>query len=113
MVRDRLVLGCQDEGAQARLFREKDCNLKALETLLISEATQEQLKDIGREDKPISINEAQKRRPNLPVRELNTQKSRCANTAVQSTKQAEPNVQHISGKICQRCRKSNHFHTAC
>lgn len=52
-----LVLGCRDKGARARLFRERDCDLKkALETLQISEATQEQLKDIGGEDKPISIN---------------------------------------------------------
>ena len=48
MLRDCLVLGCRDEGAQTRLFREKECNLKkALETLQISEATQEQLNDIG------------------------------------------------------------------
>ena len=42
MVRDRLVLGCRDKGAKARLFREKDCTLKkALEALQISETTQE------------------------------------------------------------------------
>ena len=36
MVRDRLVLGCQDKGAKARLFREKDCTLKkALEASFI------------------------------------------------------------------------------
>ena len=44
MVRDRLVLGCRDKGAKARLFREKDCRLKkALEALQISEATHEPL----------------------------------------------------------------------
>ena len=59
MIRDRLVLGCRDKGARARLFREKDCTLqKALESLQISEATQEQLKDIGGEDKPISVHAA-------------------------------------------------------
>jgi len=49
MIRDHLVLGCRNKGARARLFREKDCTLqKALESLQISEATQEQLKDIRR-----------------------------------------------------------------
>ena len=47
MVRDRLVLGCKDSAARARLFREKDCNLKkSIESLWISEATSEQLKKI-------------------------------------------------------------------
>ena len=48
MLRDRLVLGCRDKGAKARLFRETDYSLKkALEALQISEAAQEQLKEIG------------------------------------------------------------------
>ena len=47
MLRDRLVLGRYDRGARARLLQEKDCLLKkALETLQISEAAQEQLKGI-------------------------------------------------------------------
>jgi len=56
-LRDHLVLGCQDKGAQTRLFRERDCNLKkALEMLQISEGTQEQLKEISGEDKPSFVN---------------------------------------------------------
>jgi len=40
---DRLVLGCRDRGARARLFREKECSLqKALEALQISEVAQEE-----------------------------------------------------------------------
>ena len=47
MVRDRLVLGCKDSAARARLFREENCDLKrAVESLRISEATSEQLKEI-------------------------------------------------------------------
>ena len=57
MLRDCLALGCRDKAARAHLFREKDCSLKkALEALQISEATQEQLKDMGGEDSPNSIN---------------------------------------------------------
>ena len=57
MVRYHLILGCHDKGAKAWLFREKECTLKkALEALQISEATYEQLKNIGGEDNPISIN---------------------------------------------------------
>ena len=48
MVRDRLVLGARDKAARARLFREKECNLKkAIESLRISEVAQEQLRLIG------------------------------------------------------------------
>ena len=47
MIRDRLVLGCKDKAARARLFRQKECTLtNALEALRISEQTQEQLKQI-------------------------------------------------------------------
>ena len=38
MIRDRLVLGCKDKAARARLFRQMECTLKsALEALRISE----------------------------------------------------------------------------
>ena len=47
MVRDRLVLGCKDSAARTRLLREKSFDLKkAVESLRISEATSEQLKEI-------------------------------------------------------------------
>ena len=113
MLRDRLVLGCRDKGARARLFREKDCNLKkALETLQISEATQEQLKDIGGEEKPISINA------------VNTEKGK-AKPASKKAQHTEKQVckycggKHDAvrtkcpayGKTCRRCRKPNHFYT--
>ena len=112
MLRDRLVLGCR---ARARLFREKDCNLKkALETLQISETTQEQLKDIGGEEKPISINA------------VNTEKEK-AKPASKKAQHTEKQVckycggKHDTvrtkcpayGKTCRHCRKPNHFHTVC
>ena len=115
MLRDRLVLGCRDKGARARLFREKDCNLKkALETLQISEATQEQLKDIGGEEKPISINavntEKEKAKP-ASKKAQHTEKQVCKycggkHDAVRTKCPAY-------GKTCRRCRKPNHFHTVC
>ncbi|XP_072169477.1 uncharacterized protein [Diadema setosum] len=47
MIQDRLVMGCRDQGARARLFWEDECTLqKALDTLKISEATIQQLKVI-------------------------------------------------------------------
>ena len=47
MVRDRLVLCCNDSAARTRLFREKSCDLKkAVESLRISEMTSEQLKKL-------------------------------------------------------------------
>ena len=57
MLRDRLILGCRDRGAKARLFREKDCSLqKALEALQISEAAQKQLKGISDKGSPNPVN---------------------------------------------------------
>lgn len=56
MLRDKLVLGChtRDKGPRTRLFWEKDCDLqKVLEMLQISEATQEQLKQIGSKEQEI------------------------------------------------------------
>ena len=59
MVRDRLVLGCKDSAARTRLFREKECTLKkAIESLRISEAANEQLKKIEREDNQAPVNYA-------------------------------------------------------
>ena len=52
MLRDRLILGCRDKGARARLFRKKKCSLK--KALQISEVTHKQLRDIGGEDSPVS-----------------------------------------------------------
>ena len=53
---DRLVLGTHDRSARARLFREKDCDLrKTIEALRVSEATQHQLKDIGDQDEPHTV----------------------------------------------------------
>ena len=47
MIRDRLVLGTKDKATRARLFREKECDMKrAIESPRISELTQEQLKKI-------------------------------------------------------------------
>lgn len=56
MVRDRLVMGCRDQGARARLFREDECTMKkAFDMLKISEATtqQLQLKVITGSDQPL------------------------------------------------------------
>lgn len=51
VIRERLVLGCRDKAARARLFRQKESDLKnAVESLRISEATQEQLRKIGDEE---------------------------------------------------------------
>jgi len=118
MLRDRLVLGCQDKGARARLFRERDCNLKkTLETLQISEKTQEQLKEISGEDK-LSF-----------VSAIYTEKERVKSTSKQAQHTEEEKRQTCKycggkheairtkcpayGKICRRCKKVNHFHTVC
>ena len=79
MLRDRLVLGCKDKAARARLFRQKECDLKtALEALRISERTHEQLKQLATEEQektPVHAlrmdpqsNDASPRRNTIPTR---------------------------------------------
>ena len=113
MIRDRLVLGCRDKGARARLFREKDCTLqKALESLQISEATQEQLKDIGGEDKPISIYavSTDKVKPvNKRIQYPEKQVCKYCGGKHEAVRTKCP----AYGKTCRHCRKPNQFHTVC
>ena len=53
--------GLPGQRHQSSSFREKDCTLKkALEALQISEATQEQLKDMGSEDHPNAVSQNKK-----------------------------------------------------
>ena len=67
MGRDRLVLGCKDGAARTRLFREKSCDLKkAVESLRISEATSEQLKEIEGNGMHEPINYVDKEPPRKP-----------------------------------------------
>ena len=67
MVRHRLVLGCKDSAVRTRLFREKSCDLKkAVESLRISEATSEQLKEIEGNGMHEPINYVDKEPPRKP-----------------------------------------------
>ena len=126
MIRDRLVLGCRDKVARARLFREKERGLKrAVEMLRISEATQEQLRKIADEAKE-TVN-AVKNKAN--TRPNNTQKQRKQRPKQyeQYSKQkgAKQNQcqycggHHGKGKcpaygqVCHKCGKENHFRPVC
>ena len=116
MVRDCLVLGCRDKGAKAQLFREKDYTLKkALEVLQISEATYEQVKDMGGEDNPIPINALYQ----------HTKSAKNSGKHGQP-KKLHPTCKYCGGKhetvrtqcpayekSCHQCGKANHFHTVC
>ena len=62
MVRDRLLLGCKDSAARARLFREKSCDLKKA----VSETTCEQLKEIEGNGMHEPINYVDKEPPRKP-----------------------------------------------
>ncbi|XP_072035931.1 uncharacterized protein [Amphiura filiformis] len=69
MILTRLVLGCRDQAARARLFRKSDIDLKtATEALQISESTNRQLKVVaGSEEK--EINFARKKKTQYRPRE--------------------------------------------
>jgi len=112
-LRDRLVLGCRDKGARARLFREKECSLKkALESLQISEATHEQLKDIGGEETLLPVRAVYQKK-------LGAKKGAQFNTRIPACKYC--GGKHAParakcpayGKTCRNCGKANHFHTVC
>ena len=113
MLRDRLVLGCRDKGARARLFREKDCSLKkALEALQISEATQEQLKDMGGEDTPNTVNAVNSGAKDSGKRR-HFRKSYPTCKYCGGQHEAVRAQCPAYGKNCHKCGKANHFHTVC
>jgi len=116
MLRDRLVLGCRDKGARARLFREKECSLKkALEALQISEATQEQLKDIGSDDSSIPVSAVCHKRITKFKKPIQTKPYYPTSTCKYCGGKHEADRMKCPayGKICRQCGKMNHFHTVC
>jgi len=123
MIRDRLVLGCQDHEARARLFREKECTLaKAVKILRVSEATRQQLKHINDElTDGQSVNA-------IKAQHLPTSKSDQSQSNATVQKRAIPNTgkscaycgrKHdrnncpAFGKQCHQCGKLNHFKSVC
>ena len=99
MLCDRLVLSCHDKGARARLFREKDCSLKkALEALQINEA-QEQLKDMGGEDTPNTINAVNSGAKTLGSEDTLGSLTPPANIVEDSMKLLEHNVQRMEKTV--------------
>jgi len=112
MLRDRLVLGCRDKGARARLFREKECALtKALESLQISEATHEQLKDIEGEESSIPVSAVYHKRNAKKGVQFNTRVPACKYCG---GKHEPARIKCPAyGKTCRNCGKANHFHTVC
>jgi len=122
MLRDRLVLGCRDKAARGRLFRQKECDLKsALESLRISERTNEQLKQLATEEQDVQVNTIRKDRQ-AKQRRLSTYGSQ------KQTKERQHAAvcnycggKHASdqascpayGKSCNHRGKPNHFQSVC
>ena len=136
MIRDRLVLGCKDKQAQARLFREQDpvCDLKrAIAALEISEAAQQLLKVVkGEENVHFAHkktndrknaggrqNQKQPQSQSKPWNEKNkgqgkythyqNRSGRCTFCGYTHEKRKCP----AYGKTCQKCGKQNHFQSVC
>lgn len=112
MIRDRLVLGCKDKAARARLFREPNVDLKkAVEALRISETTMEQLRqlDESMEQEAIhSLSEKAKWKKDKPVPKNIINCKYCGRTHAQQ-KELCP----AFGKLCHKCKKANHFQGVC
>ena len=119
MLRDRLVLGCKDKAAQARLFRQRECDLKtALEALRISERTLEQLKQLATEEQDPPTHALQM------TTNSRKQKPIASYTKSKTTRPAPCRYcggRHSSdrascpayGKNCNHCGKPNHFQSVC
>ena len=127
MIRDRLVLGCIDKHARARLFREKECSLKsALEALRISEVTHEQLKRIGNEEDKEDVNAVGERsqRDRRPKKTLESGEEKKTDRSKQDYRKngidcAFCGEKHARrkcpayGKTCGHCGRKNHYKKAC
>ena len=111
MIRDRLVLGCNDRDARARLFREKDCDLaKAVEALRISETTRQQLKHLNDEADSHLINALKVRKSQAaPPPKGQTRDKPCGYCGHAHERNNCP----AFGKQCNYCGKLNHFKSVC
>jgi len=104
LIRDRIVLGCQDASVQERLLREPDLTLqKAMDMCRSSEATKERLKQI----QPASAAVAAFRK--RPTQGKQTEQQSCRNCGKNHQRGQCP----AYGKTCTYCGKLNHFSKYC
>uniref|UniRef100_A0ABM0MBB2 Uncharacterized protein K02A2.6-like n=1 Tax=Saccoglossus kowalevskii TaxID=10224 RepID=A0ABM0MBB2_SACKO len=127
MVRDRLVLGCKDSIARARLFREQASDLhKVIESLRISEVSRQQLSQMGNDVTVNPVNyvkkggkhtesnrhkytEQRKERPKY--KQTKDKSSQCRYCG--SNHERDKNKCPAYGKTCRNCGKQNHFQSVC
>ncbi len=140
MLRDRIVLGCSDQKAKARLFRQKEtCNLQsAIDALRIDQTTTTQMKTMS-EDHHENVNAAKPYRRNRqqksdrsynPEGKKKMKKERSDHKYEKKKKKDgsskmkdcrscggnHPKVKHLCpafGKKCGNCGKQNHFMKMC
>jgi len=124
LVRDRLIIGCRDVEARARLFREKKVDLqKATEMLKVSEITQTQLQKMGSDSqaevvnavgakkKWSSSNSSKQPNSNYTNKQYNPTDRQCKYCGRKHSRQKE--ACPAWGKTCNICGKENHFATVC
>ena len=117
MVRDRLVLGCQDHEDQARLFRERECtSTRAIKILRVSEVTQQQLKHISDEITDAqSVNAVKPQymsdqsQPKVSLQQRATTAKPCLYCGRKHERSNCP----AFGTQCHNCGKLNHFKSVC
>ena len=128
MIRDRLVLGCADANARARLFRRKETEVDlkhSIDALQISEATSRQLKVLNGEQqvnyvknkgKPFKKKSETKKNPEYhsqkPGQRVNEyNKSNCGYCGTSHAKRKEACPAY--GKTCRKCGWRNHLAQVC
>lgn len=105
MIRDRIVMGVYDKGTQERLLRESDLSLdKAIKFCKAVEASRSQSKALQQE---VSINEI------FTKSQFKTRKQTKDKVCRYCGLHHEKGKCTAYGKICNKCKKRNHFAIVC
>ena len=112
MIRDRAVLGCPDRQVQERMLREADLTLqKALDVCRAAAATRAQIKTITSDSEAVhSVSERMVSQPDKAPQQSQSVRGRsCGNCG----RSHPPKTCPAFGKLCNICRKPNHFAKQC
>ena len=107
MIRDRIVLGCNDARLQERLLREPDLTLvKAINICRATEATKEQLRTIKSATATETVSEINTRATDKRTQQKSTVCQKCGGSH-------PPRSCPAYGKRCNKCSGISHFAKMC
>ena len=117
LIRDRLVIGIQDNSVRKRLLREKNLTLDtATDIIRAAEVSMSQIKRIDGEVENVHMVK-KKRKPRTQPKKTLTDQNRQPEKSKQTCKyclgEHGPKSCPAYGKECNKCHKLNHFAKAC